>query len=82
MALATAGRFPDEHGNLVEPDGPLCHLWVDIKRAHFVSPATRDIAVELPDELKQSGEDLVGLLRKSMYGTRDMAANWEKEAAR
>ena len=81
-ALCTTDSFPDEHGNLRDADGPIRMLRVDIKRAHFVSPATRDIAVELPPELQKEGTDEVGYLLKSMYGTRDAAANWEREIAR
>ena len=48
-----------------------------MKRAHFYSDATREIYVELPAEAKKPGEDVVGRLLKSLYGTRDAPLNWE-----
>ena len=57
-------------------------IFIDIKRAHFVSKATREICVELHPELQQAGKDLVGLLRQSMYGFRDAGRNCELEIAR
>ena len=50
--------------------------FLDVKRAHFYSDATRELYVELPPEAKKPGEDAVGKLLKSLYGTRD-APNWE-----
>ena len=49
--------------------------FLDISRAHWHAPATREIYIELPDEL---GLDRcwVGRLLKSMYGTRDAAHNF------
>ena len=51
--------------------------FLDVKRAHFYSDATREIYVELPAEAKKPGEDVVGRLLKSLYGTRDAPLNWE-----
>ncbi len=55
----------------------------DIARAFFEAPMKRDLCVELPDEVKlelaEDGEDYVGLLRMSLYGTRDAAANFQTE---
>ena len=50
-------------------------MFLDIKKAHFWAPARRRILVELPDELGLS-TDYVGLLRRSLYGTRDAPSNW------
>ena len=52
----------------------------DVARAYFEAPVTRIIAVELPEE-DGGGKDseFVGLLQKSLYGTRDAAANFQKE---
>lgn len=86
LNLAVTGIVPDADGVLrptrSRGKGPLCVSFVDVKRAHFVSAATRRICVELPPECKKEGEDKVGLLLKSMYGTRDAAANWEREIRR
>ena len=50
--------------------------FVDVKRAHCRSPATRLVYVELPEELGH-GKDKVGQLKQSMYGCRDAGYNWE-----
>ena len=46
----------------------------DIKKAYFFAPATRRVFIELPPEESEPGR--VGLLQKSLYGTRDAALNW------
>ena len=56
--------------------------FLDVKRAHFYSDATREIYVELPAEAKKPGEDVVGRLLKSLYGTRDAPLNWELQIQR
>jgi hypothetical protein len=81
LILAAAERFPDEFGNLIRPEKPLCVSFIDVKRAHFMSPVRRAIAVELPPELCKPGMDEVGLLERAMYGTRDAATCWEAEIA-
>ena len=49
-----------------------------MKRAHFYSEATREIYVELPSEGKTASDgDVVGRLKRSLYGTRDAPLNWE-----
>ena len=57
----------------------------DVARAFFEAEATRPICVELPDECLTENErqqDTVGLLKMSLYGTRDAALNWQKEVAK
>ena len=52
----------------------------DVGRAYFEAIATRRLCVELPDEDKCDCDgDVVGLLEKSLYGTRDAALNFQKE---
>ena len=54
----------------------------DVSRAFFEAPATRRIAVTLPDEAlseAEKGYGMVGVLQLSLYGTRDAAANFQKE---
>ena len=59
-------------------DGGYAFLgFLDVKRAHFYSAATRERYIELPAEAKKPGEDVVGKLLKSLYGTRDAPLNWE-----
>ena len=53
----------------------------DIARAFFEAPVTRTVCVELPPEANAPG-DCVGLLQLSLYGTRDAAANFQKEVSR
>ena len=52
----------------------------DVARAFFEAPATRKVCVELPEEdIMPNERDMVGLLGKSLYGTRDAAINFQKE---
>ena len=61
------------------PRGPICMKVLDVKRAHFHAPATREIYVELPSEdAMESDPATCGELVMSMYGTRDAAYNWER----
>ena len=57
-------------------DSNLKMLVLDISRAHFHPPAKREIYIDLPEEDAEEGK--VGLLTKTMYGTRDAAAEWEE----
>ena len=52
------------------------------RRAFFRADATEEVYVELPAEARVPGQDLVGLLRKSMYGTRSAAKNWQQQLGR
>ena len=50
----------------------------DISRAHFQGTAQRLIYIRLPAEDRQkNGEDKVGRLMKSMYGTQDAFHIWQ-----
>ena len=53
----------------------------DVSRAFFNAPATRLIYIELPKE-DDNGDNMVGRLRMSLYGTRDAALNWQEEVSR
>ena len=54
----------------------------DVARAFFEAKAIRKLCVELPSERAEScGGYNVGLLRQSLYGTRDAAMNWQEEVA-
>ena len=57
-------------------------LFLDASRAHCQAEATRGMAIELPPEEQVKGEDLIGELSKSLYGTRKAAHNWEKKRQR
>ena len=55
---------------------------VDVRRAYYYAPARRKVFVELPPEDHQPGDErMCGLLRYSLYGSRDAAQNWEEELA-
>ena len=55
----------------------------DVARSYFEAEAIRKLCVELPSECAESCEgNNVGLLRQSLYGTRDAAMNWQEEVAR
>ena len=49
---------------------------VDVRRAYFSAPARGRVFVELPLEDDLPGDEhMCGLLRYSLYGTRDAAQN-------
>ena len=48
-------------------------------RGHIVKLKTSEMAIELPPEEQVKGEDLIGELLKSLYGTREAAHNWEEK---
>ena len=57
----------------------------DVSRAFFAAPATRKVAVTLPDEALEEwekGSGKVGILKMSLYGTRDVAVNFQKEVTK
>ena len=55
-------------------------MTIDVKRAYFYAKSIRETYIELPKEDYEPGdEDKCGLLRLSLYGTRDAAMNWEAE---
>ena len=60
-------------------DEPDVFMVLDATRAHFHSPAPRHIFVELCEI--DAEDNMCALLDKSMYGTRDAAANWEEFSA-
>ena len=53
-------------------------MHIDVSRAYFHAKAQRPVLIRLPVE-DRMGTDAgkVGLMKKSMYGTRDAASNWE-----
>ena len=53
----------------------------DVSRAYFSAPARRQVFVELCEEDAVAGEDMIGELNYSMYGTRDAAQNWGEACA-
>ncbi len=80
LTIAVTFKLTDSSGQ-VPRTGPrrlLGFLDIDVKRAHFYSEATREIYVELPFRGKTTSDgDVVGRLKRSLYGTRDAPLNWE-----
>ena len=59
---------------------PLVMGVYDISRAHFMPAVEREIYIELPDEDKLDGDgDVVGRLKRNMYGCRDASHGWMKD---
>ena len=54
-------------------------MFLDASRAHCQADATSEMAIQLPPEEQVKGEDMVGELLKSLYGTRKAAHNWKKK---
>ena len=50
----------------------------DVSCAFFEAPARRKVCVELPSE-EGADKTEVGLLKKSLYGTRDASTNFQQE---
>ena len=61
--------------------GPLARkiMFLDASRAHCQADATSEMAIELPPEEQVKGQDLVGELLNSLYGTRKAAHSWERK---
>ena len=55
-------------------------MHIDVSRAYFHVRAQRLVLIRLPVE-DRIGTDAekIGLMKKSMYGTRDAASNWERD---
>ena len=77
FALATTKKAPDLEGKMRDLPKDQCLVFLDIKKAHFWADARRRLLIELPAETGVDTSKYVGLLRKSLYGTRDAPANWE-----
>ena len=54
-------------------------LFLDASNAHCQAEATSEMAIELPPEEQVKGEDFIGELQKSLYGTRKVTHNWKKK---
>ena len=56
-------------------------MHVDVSRAYFHAKAQRPVLVKLPaEDCAGKDEGKIGLLgKKSMYGTRDAASNWQRD---
>ncbi len=56
--------------------------FLDVRRASFYATATEEAYTEPPPEEREEGEDLVGLLQQTLYGTRSAAKNWQLQLRR
>ena len=76
FTIAVTKKIPNKDGKLIHLDPTTCLMFIDIKKADFWSPARRRLLVEISPEMG-CPPGMVGLLKKSLYGTRDAPANWE-----
>ena len=55
-------------------------MHIDVSRAYFHAKVQRPVLIRLPAE-DRMGTDAgkIGRMKKSMYGTRDAASNWERD---
>ena len=81
FAIAMACSWIDCQGNFIQVTCVQLILILDVKRAHFRSPATRELYVDLPSEAG-CPDGFTARLLQSMYGTTDAAQNWEIEYTR
>ena len=68
--------------DVLRVEDPFLISIADVSRAHFYADAVRDVYVRLPDEdpkAKQPG--VCGKLRKTMYGSLDVAQRWGEHYA-
>ena len=55
-------------------------MHIDVSRAYFHAKAQKLVLIRLPVENRMGADGgKIGLLQKSMYGTRDAASNWERD---
>ena len=60
--------------------GTFSIMHIDVSRAYFHAKAQRPVLIRLPAEDRMGNDEgKVGLMKKSMYGTRDAASNWERD---
>ena len=72
-AVVSLGAREDPRGR----HDPVKIYTADVSRAHFYADSVRDVFIELQAEDPRSGgQDLVGKLQKTMYGTLDAAEQW------
>ena len=53
----------------------------DVARAYFNAVIDRELYIELPEEDRVEGEDMVGLLKLCLYGIQDAAKCWQEMVA-
>ena len=76
FTIVVTKKIPNKDGKLIPLDPTTCLIFIDIKKEHFWSLARRRLLVKIPPEMG-CPPGMVGLLKKSLYGTRDAPANWE-----
>ena len=70
LICATIEELPNDVGQLVAWSEPVVFMLIDVRWAHFHSPARTKMFVELPEEAG-TDKSKFGRLLKSMYGCRD-----------
>lgn len=56
---------------------PLKLSFVDVRTAYFIGKPKRPLFIRFPPELGM-GKDMVGMLHRPMYSTRDAGSRWEQ----
>ena len=82
LRLLLSDVATNDHSKQIEKRRRKLLMINDVSRAFFEAPMQRDLCIELPDEdLSEvdKRKDMVGYLNQSLYGTRDAAANFQKE---
>ena len=74
---SVASKVEQFMGQQVRRDEHRVILILDVSRAFFHPEIKRTVCCELPEEDKTDGNDQVGELLKTMYGSRDASAEWE-----
>ena len=76
LTCATIEELPNWLGRPVAWTEPVVSVLIDVRRAHFYSPARRKVFVELPEEAS-TDKSKVGRVLRSMYGCGDAGATLE-----
>ena len=78
---AVTKKIPNLNGKLVEMSNETCLIFIDVKKAHFWSPARRRLLVELPPEAGYS-HDKVGQLKWHSRCTRQLGGGHQRGHAK
>ena len=76
MISATTDELTNELGQRVAWTERVVLMLIDVRLAHFSSPARRKLFVQLPEEAS-TDKSKVGRLLRSMYGCREAGVKWE-----
>ena len=79
LLLATRWLFTKAASQGAQGPGDVRAMVLDFKRALFYGDCERELYVEVPaEDDRLEGRDMVGRLKKAMYGTQDAPSAWQK----